>query len=210
MEDSKRDFDIEAPTWDDNPLRRQVGEALGKVMAASLPLKQSDTVLDYGAGTGLISLALSQKVSKVLAADSSRGMLDVLAGKTRASCITNIEPLLLNLEDPAAKPPTVDVIVSSLTLHHIRDTDRLVSAFFSMLRTGGRIAIADLVTEAGDFHPDNTGVYHFGFSAERLCATFSQVGFVQAHATNVYVIRRPVATGLIKDFPVFLLTAVKP
>jgi len=209
MTDLKRDFDGEARSWDNNPLRRQVGEALGKVIAAALPLKPSDTVLDYGAGTGLISLALHQQVSKVLAADSSRGMLDVLASKIKAVGITNIEPLLLDLEDAAVKPPKVDVIVSSLTLHHIRDIPRLAKIFYSMIAPGGRIAVADLLTEAGDFHPDNTGVCHFGFASDWLCETFAHAGFATPRTVVAYTIRRPIASGAIKDFPVLLLTAVK-
>jgi len=166
-------------------------------------------VLDYGAGTGLISLALHRHVSKILATDSSRGMLDVLAGKTKAAGITNIEPLLLDLEDPAAKPPTVDIVVSSLTLHHVRDIPRLARIFYSMIKPGGRIAVADLLTEAGDFHPDNTGVYHFGFAADWLGQTFAAAGFADLHTAIAYTIRRPVASGETKDFPVLLLTAAK-
>ena len=86
-----------------------------------MPLKNSDAVRDYGAGTGLVSLALRQRVSRVLAADSSHGMLDVLGGKIRAAGIANIQPVFLDLEDPARTPPTVDAIVSSMTLHHVRD-----------------------------------------------------------------------------------------
>jgi 2-polyprenyl-3-methyl-5-hydroxy-6-metoxy-1,4-benzoquinol methylase len=210
LTNGKRDFDNEARSWDENPLRRELGEALGKAIAAALPLKQSDTVLDYGAGTGLISLALSQQVSRVLAADSSRGMLDVLAGKTRAAGIANIEPILLDLEDPVAIPPTVDTIVSSMTLHHVRDIPRLARIFFSMLVPGGHIALADLSTEVGDFHSDNTGVHHFGFAADWLCATFKSAGFADAHTTNAYVVRKQVTSGEIKDFPILLFTAVKP
>lgn len=210
MTDRKRDFDKEAHSWDDNPMRRELGEVLGKAIAAALPLKNSDTVLDYGAGTGLVSLALSRRVSRVLAVDSSRGMLDVLAGKTKAAGIANIEPVLLDLEDPAAAPPTVDAIVSSMTLHHVRDIPRLARIFWSMLKPGGRIALADLSTEAGNFHSDNTGVHHFGFDADWLCATFAAAGFADAHTAIAYTVRKQVAPGEIKDFPILLLTAMKP
>ena len=209
MTERKRDFDKEAQFWDENPMRRGLGEALGKAIAAALPLKDRDTVLDYGAGTGLVSLALSQRVSRVLAADSSRGMLEVLARKTKAAGLSNIQPIFLNLEDPAASPPKVDAIVSSMTLHHVRDIPRLASIFFSMLEPGGRIALADLSTEAGDFHSDNTGVHHFGFAADWLCATFAAAGFADTRSTVAYAVRKQVTSGETKDFPILLLTAVK-
>ena len=209
MRNGKRDFDKEAPSWDENPFRRQLGEAMGKAIAAALPLKIRDTVLDYGAGTGLVSLALCHRVGCVLAADSSRGMLDVLAAKARAAGMVNIQPVFLDLEDPAANPPAVDAIVSSMTLHHVRDIPRLARVFLSMLRAGGRIALADLSTEAGDFHPDNTGVHHFGFDADWLRATFATAGFTGVRTTIAHTVCKQVASGETKDFPILLLTAVK-
>jgi ubiquinone/menaquinone biosynthesis C-methylase UbiE len=210
MTNGKRDFDKDAQSWDENPVRRELGEAVGKAIAEALPLKSSDAVLDYGAGTGLVSLALRQRVSRVLAADSSRGMLDVLRGKIKAAGIVNIRPVFLDLEDPAANPPTVDAIVSSMTLHHVRDIPRLARIFSSMLGPGGRIALADLSTEAGDFHPDNAGVYHFGFAADWLRATFATAGFADARTTIAHTVRKQVTSGETKDFPILLLTAVKP
>ncbi len=206
---SERDFDKEAQSWDDNPLRRELGDALGKILAASLPLTSLDTVLDYGAGTGWVSLALCTKVSQVLAADSSRGMLDALAAKLKAAGIANIQPVCLDLAEPTARPPKVDAIVSSMTLHHVRDIPRLAGAFFSMLRAGGRLALTDLSSEAGDFHPDNSGVHHFGFVAESLRDTFAAAGFANVRTQIAYTVRKPVASGETKDFPILLLTASK-
>ena len=60
-------------------------------------------------------------------------MLEVLEGKISAAGIANIPPVLLDLEDPASTPPTVDAIVSSMTLHHVRDIPRLARIFFPML-----------------------------------------------------------------------------
>jgi len=207
---NKRDFDKEAQTWDENPFRRQLGEALGKAIAGAVSLNNNDIVLDYGAGTGLISLALCDRVSSVLAADSSRGMLDVLGAKTKAAGITNIQPFFLDLEDPAAKPPIVDVIVSSMTLHHVRDIPRVAGIFLSMLRAGGRIALADLSTEAGDFHSDNTGVHHLGFNADGLRDLFTSAGFAGARTTIAHTVRKQVASGETREFQILLLTAVKP
>lgn len=209
MTDGKRDFDKEAQSWDANPLRRELGETLGKAIAAAVPWKLTDTVLDYGAGTGLVSLAVSQRVSRVLAADSSRGMLEVLAAKAKAAGIANLETVLLDLENPDATAPKVDAIVSSMTLHHVRDIPRLAGIFLSMLGPGGHIALADLSSEAGDFHADNTGVHHFGFDADGLRATFTAAGFAEARTTIAYTARKPVASGETKDFPILLLTAVR-
>jgi cyclopropane fatty-acyl-phospholipid synthase-like methyltransferase len=210
MSDGKRDFDKEAQSWDDNPFRRELGEAVGKAIAEGLPVTSSDTVLDYGTGTGLVSLALRQRVARILAADSSRGMLETLERKIKATGIANIQPVFLDLEDPATIPPKVDAIVSSMTLHHVRDIPRLASIFFAMLGPGGHIGLADLATEAGDFHSDNTGVHHFGFAADWLRATFATAGFADVRTTIAHTVSKQVTSGETKDFSILLLTATKP
>lgn len=204
-----RDFDKEAQSWDENPFRRQLGEALGNAITQALPLQKDDVVLDYGAGTGLVSVALSSLVAKVLAADSSRGMLDVLANKTKTMGISNIQPIFLDLEDPTATGPTVNAIASSMALHHVQDISKLATHFFSMLKPGGHIALADLAAEKGDFHADNTGVHHFGFNADKLCATFTAAGFSNVRTIIAYVAKKQVASGETKDFPILLITADK-
>jgi hypothetical protein len=78
-----------------------------------------------------------------------------------------------------------------------------------MLKPGGRIALADLSIETGDFHPDNTGVQHFGFDADWLCGVFTAVGFADVRTTIAYTVRKQVASGDTKDFPILLLTAVR-
>jgi hypothetical protein len=70
--------------------------------------------------------------------------------------------------------------------------------------------LADLETEAGDFHDDNTGVHHFGFSSEELCAAFTDAGFADVRISVAYVVQKPVAAGTLKDFPILLLTGRKP
>ena len=77
-------FDARAQTWDDDPRRRKLAESIFAALAQAVPLRAEWTALDYGAGTGLLALALAARVRRVLAVDSSAGMLAVLADKARA------------------------------------------------------------------------------------------------------------------------------
>jgi hypothetical protein len=61
----------------------------------------------------------------------------------------------------------------------------------------------------GDFHPDNSGVYHFGFVAESLRDIFAGAGFADVRARIAYTVHKQVASGETKEFPILLLTAVK-
>jgi cyclopropane fatty-acyl-phospholipid synthase-like methyltransferase len=205
---SKRDFDREAATWDQNKFRRSMAIAIADAMASHLELSGSETVLDYGAGTGLVSLRLAPFAKRVLCADSSQGMLDVLGGKIAAAGLANVSTRLLDLEkqEPTSIPP-IDVLVSSMALHHIADTAALARRFHSVLRPGGRLAVADLDSEAGDFHADNTGVAHFGFDRGTTQSLFRDAGFVDVSLSTATKVTKPTAAGTDKDFTIFLLTA---
>jgi ubiquinone/menaquinone biosynthesis C-methylase UbiE len=208
----KRDFDAAAATWDANDMRVRVSLAIAQAMLERLKFKGDEWLLDYGAGTGAIALSVAPHVRQVVAADSSKGMLDVLAEKASAAKVTNVTTLLLDLERHA--PPQealgLDVIVSAMALHHIRDTQGFLRKANEMLGAGGRIAIADLDTEAGDFHPDNTGVEHFGFDRAALQERFEAAGFRYVNIDTAHVVTRPVADGSLKSFPIFLAIAEKP
>ncbi len=208
----KRDFDTAAKTWDANDGRIRMSTAIADAMLNVLGLSGNETVLDYGTGTGIVALRMHPLVRQVIAADSSRGMLDVLEDKLKASGATNVRTIILDLEhnEAAADDIHPDVIVSAMTLHHIADTARFAAALHGLLQTGGRIAIADLDTESGDFHSDNTGVEHFGFDRVELNRIFSQAGFQDIRVDTAYDVVRPKADGVEKTYSIFLLSARKP
>lgn len=204
----KRDFDADAATWDQNQERLRMALGVADAMAERLQPAGGEVVLDYGTGTGVVALRLAPHVKEVICADSSRGMLDVLDGKLRSSGRTNARTMVLDLEHtgPATKLPPLDVVVSSMAMHHIADTAALLRSFFGFLRPGGRIALADLDTEPGDFHADNTGVEHFGFDPAGLRALAAQAGFAEVASATAYQMRKTTATGGEREFPIFLLT----
>lgn len=207
----KRDFDTAAKTWDQNDGRMRMSQAIADAMIASLKLSGSETVLDYGTGTGAIALRLQPLAKRVIAADSSRGMLEVLEEKLKTGEAKNVEALFLDLErDAAPRELRPDVVVSAMTMHHIADTGRFAKVLHGFLSSGGKIALADLDTESGDFHSDNTGVEHFGFDREALARLFAQAGFTEVHLQTAYELKRPNAAGVEKSYTIFLLVAHRP
>jgi ubiquinone/menaquinone biosynthesis C-methylase UbiE len=209
---TKRDFDTAAKTWDLNEARVRMGTSIADAMVAVLTLNGTETVLDYGTGTGIVALRMQPLVRQVIAADSSRGMLEVLDNKVKASGTANVRTVILDLErsDVATDDIHPDVVVSAMTLHHIADTTRFAAALYELLPAGGKIAIADLDTESGDFHSDNTGVEHFGFDREELGRVFTTAGFRGIEFVTAYSFARPIPEGGEKSFPIFLLSARKP
>lgn len=206
---SKRDFDSLARDWEKEPGRVRVAVQIADAMRERLELKPTDTLIDFGAGTGLVSLRLLPEVGRVVAADSSRGMLDVLEEKVSAAGIHNIRTLLWDIENEPPEKLDADVLVSAMTMHHIGDIAAAARAFHSALAAGGRIAIADLDPDNGQFHPDPTGIEHEGFNRDDIAAIFAKAGFVDIQIATVCSFKKPSKDGDIKEFSIFLLTAKK-
>lgn len=199
----KRDFNKEASTWDDNPARVQLAHSIADAIVGQGLVSKDMNVLDYGAGTGLVTLALSPHVARITAADSSPGMLARLEEKSAESGLTNVKTTLLDLECDQTPEQKYDLIVSSMTMHHIEGVPALIGKFHDMLCTGGYLAIADLDLDGGEFHPDPTGVKHNGFDRKEIEQLYARAGFTKVITIDAHTVSRPV-NDVMRDFTVFL------
>ena len=201
------DFDARASTWDDNPTKIACARAVADAMCAQLPDAALANALEYGCGTGLLSFALYPRLGRVTLADSSAGMLAVLGRKIAAQRIDNMQPLRLDLAVDPLPAQRYSTVFSQLTLHHVADVERLLSAFHALLETPGYVCIADLDREDGSFHGEGfTG--HCGFDRDELQRQAERAGFGSVHFTTAYCIEKPDSPGQTR-FPVFLMVAQK-
>ena len=199
-------FDARAQTWDDDPRRVRLAESIFAALEQAVPLRTDMVALDYGAGTGLLALALAPRVRRVLAVDSSQGMLAVLARKAQAAGLAHVDVRRADFaQDPLPAGP-FDLVASALTLHHVADVDALFRTFFALLAPGGFLALADLDAEDGSFHGANAaGVHHLGFDREALGRQLGAAGFAAVRFADA---ARSDKNG--RAYPVFLATARKP
>lgn len=205
----KRDFDKEAAAWDENPGRVKLANDVADAIIREAQPSSAMDALDYGCGTGLVTLRLQPLVRTIVGADSSSGMLGMLQSKTEKQHLTNVQTRLLDLEQGGALEGNFHLVVSSMTLHHVQDTARLFQQWYELLLPGGVLAVADLDTEDGSFHGDNTGVRHLGFDRQYLRGLLRSVGFCSVRDTTAATMMREVAEGGSRSFPVFLLIAGK-
>lgn len=203
---TKARFDQAAVTWDENPARLLLATQIVAAIRSQVPIDPGMTVIDFGCGTGLVSLALQPYVDRIIGIDSSPGMLAVLNEKVRQLGITNVETLYRDLYTQPPPDLHADVIVSAMTLHHIPDLPKVLRALLQMLTPAGYLALADLDAEDGTFHEDSTGVYHQGIDRAWLLAELQQLGLQQLNAGTAHVIERPSADGP-RQYPVFLISA---
>ncbi|HBA86768.1 MAG TPA: class I SAM-dependent methyltransferase [Geobacter sp.] len=202
-QEQKRDFDAAAANWDQEPRRVKLAQDVVAAIRRELPLHGRMEVLDYGCGSGLVTLGLQPFIGKITGADSSRGMLDVLAGKARERGVGNVATALLDLEHQQLDG-SYDLITSSMTMHHVKDVPALIASFVPALKEGGWLALADLEAEDGRFHDDPTGVLHHGFAREFLVEEFSRNGLSDVRVVIAAAMEKPGANGEVRTYPVLL------
>ena len=198
-------FDSKARQWDENPLFQERGLRIAQAVRQTVPLHRNMSALDYGCGTGLLSFPLKDELGPILMADSSSGMLEVVAEKVAALGVTNMTPMKLDLLIDPPPAQRFDLIVTSMTLHHVPDTDHILRLFHDLLQPGGYLCIADLDQEDGSFHGIEVDVHH-GFDRAKLSQRATHAGFADIRFQTVFSIAKEGETGA-RDYPVFLMTA---
>ncbi len=198
-------FDEAAATWDETPRRVEMATRVAAEIARRVPLSRELQVLDFGCGTGLLTLALQPLVGRVIGADTSPGMLDVLRAKVRDRNLGNVEAVLLERSAPPELPPgRSGLVVSSMALHHVEELAPLFRAFHARLRPRGMVALADLDREDGTFHEDPRDVFHLGFDRTEMVALLGDAGFTELAATTAFVVRKDA-----REYPIFLVTGTR-
>ena len=195
-------FNQAAQEWDKGDMRQNIAHAVFQTISSRIALLNTMNIMDFGAGTGLLSFKIAPMVSEVVGVDLSEKMLEQLASKNTAELA--VKPLY---HDILSEPLNEQFhgIVSSMAMHHVPDTAELFKAFHRHLKQDGFVAIADLDAEDGTFHSHgNEGVYHFGFEREALRETIENAGFRNVRFHHAYTFVRET-----NEYPIFLVIAHK-
>jgi 2-polyprenyl-3-methyl-5-hydroxy-6-metoxy-1,4-benzoquinol methylase len=207
--EERRDFDKEAAQWDENPGRVKLASEVADAIIREVKLSREMDVLDFGCGTGLVTLRLQPFVKSITGADSSQGMLGVLEGKVKKQGLTNVRTQLVDFEKGGRIEGQFHLLVSSMTMHHVPDTGALFKQWYETLLPGGLMAAADLDTEDGSFHGDNTGVFHLGLDREHLKQLLLKTGFHDIRTVTAATMAKDIEGQGRREFPVFLVMGRK-
>ncbi|MCP5144763.1 MAG: methyltransferase domain-containing protein [Gammaproteobacteria bacterium] len=195
-------FAHKADSYEQEHNRLAVIDKIAGALVAGVEMTPEMHLMDFGSGTGLLTERVAPRVRKITAVDVSPSMSAHLTAK-REQMPCELEMLAVDLETTDIEGG-FDGIVSSLTMHHIKDVPAMFSKFRDLVKDGGFIAIADLDQEDGSFHGDEPGVYHLGFVREEFARLAAQAGFSDVTVSTASVIEKD-----DKQYPVFLLTARK-
>lgn len=171
-EKSREFFNADADKWD--ALRAQLFGANAGISALPALFDSSWVVADLGAGTGALTSAIAPFVSKVIAVDESRAMLD--AARERLKGATNVELREGELEELPLRDAEADVALLLLVLHHAVDPATVLAEAARVLKPGGRLLVVDMVPHEQADLRERLGHVWQGFSEEQLEAWMSRAG----------------------------------
>jgi len=180
-------FNEEAFTWDKKRRRTELAKSVVNEIKHELKNKN---ILEFGCATGLVGLNIADVTKSLTGIDTAENMVNIFNQKAKK----------LSLNAKAYKKDifeinsSFDAVISSMTLHHIKDIRKLNEKLIQITK---RVYLADLVKEDGTFHTrGNEGVYHFGFTLEELRDYFKgwEIDYKIIHTIKKH-----------KNFDVFLL-----
>jgi predicted TPR repeat methyltransferase len=196
-------FDERAATWDDDPAKVERAEAVALAIRAAVPLDRSMQMLEYGAGTGLVTQALRDFVGPVTMADTSAGMREVMNSKIASGAIPDGRVWDLDLATEAAPDEHFDLIVTVMALHHIPTLEPVLAGFADLIGNGGHLCVVDLEQEDGSFHGEGFDGHH-GFNRTELGSWLGRAGFADVAFQRCHQLVRH---GVV--YPLFLATCVR-
>ncbi len=115
-------------------------------IVAALALTPGMEVADVGAGTGLFSRLIAQRVGRegaVYAVEIAPKMLEHLAAAAAERGLDNIVPVLGGARDIRLAPASVDLVFVCDTYHHFEYPDATLRTIARALRPGGRLVVVD-------------------------------------------------------------------
>ena len=196
----------------------EVKEVPPQAVAASLgcgnptalaTLYSGETVLDLGSGAGLDVLLSARRVGplgQVYGLDMTDEMLvEANSNKDKAG-VTNVEFLKGQMEAIPLSEAIIDVVISNCAINLAVDKDQVFREIYRVLKPGGRMAVADIVTTK--FLPDDirqsllawagclAGVLVDSEYKEKL----AQAGFenIEFEITRTYDLMNPVVQTLVQ------------
>jgi arsenite methyltransferase len=121
-------------------------------------IQPGETVVDFGCGGGIDVILAAHKVGlqgKVVGIDFAEQMIEQAKQAVYKAGLLdrNIELLIADMEKTQIAESSADVVISNCVINLCPDKDAVYKEAFHILKSGGRIAISDIVLTE-DIDPD--------------------------------------------------------
>lgn len=146
MAAKRKDWDQHVADAEEVARRPGFQQLRERVLDLAAP-RSTDVVIDVGAGTGLLTLAVAPRVERVWAVDISPGMLEYLRVKAASAGLENVELAQASADSLPLVDACATVVVSNYCLHHLdgRGKRRALDEIYRVLHPGGRLVFGDMM-----------------------------------------------------------------
>ena len=160
----------------DSPKNIFIADLICKEVEKQIVDFSDKRILDFGGGTGFVTLPLAAQSKSVTLVDISDKMLEQARLKVEKQAIDNV---YLLQQDLLTNPlnQLFDIIVVIRVRHHMPNVEKTLAMFRNHLVEDGQLFIADFV---------KTDVNHHGFHLADLEGKLSQSGFSSVKSQIIY------------------------
>ncbi|KXU02629.1 class I SAM-dependent methyltransferase [Streptococcus constellatus] len=171
----EHNFNHKAESFD-SPQNRFIADLIRQELEKQVVDFSDKHILDFGGGTGLVSLPLATQSKSVMLVDISDKMLEQAHLKVKKQAINNVHLLQQDLLSTPLNQ-LFDIILVSRVLHHMSNIEEILNVFRNHLADDGQLFIADFV---------KTDTNHHGFHLVDLEGKLSQSGFSSVQSQIIY------------------------
>lgn len=171
----EHNFNHKAESFD-SPQNRFIADLIRQELEKQVVDFSDKHILDFGGGTGLVSLPLATQSKSVMLVDISDKMLEQAHLKVKKQAINNVHLLQQDLLSTPLNQ-LFDIILVSRVLHHMSNIEEILNMFRNHLADDGQLFIADFV---------KTDTNHHGFHLVDLEGKLSQSGFSSVQSQIIY------------------------
>ncbi|MFL5321983.1 MAG: ArsR/SmtB family transcription factor [Myxococcaceae bacterium] len=159
-------------------------------------------VVDFGCGTGVLSVAMAKWAKSVVAIDHNADVLEQAKERARAEKAKNITFVREDLHELSLPSGKKDLVVLSQSLHHTDRPEAVLKEAARLLEPGGKIVVLELMPHEESWVTDRLGHRHKGFEPDAIEAELQKLKFRN-------IARETHARNGDTPFRVFLLTGEK-
>lgn len=185
----------------DSESRIELANIVASRVKKELMEAKNKTLIDYGSGTGLIGLQLTDLVNSITLIDSSEGMVEIIRDKIAQTNIQNARTLVADFTKDVSATKA-DIILVSLVLLHIPDTKLILERLYGTLNDGGKLIIVDFDKNERIDHP----TVHNGFDANELKKWLASTGF---ESTDIDIFYHGEKVFMKQDADMFIAVSYK-